>query len=202
MDEVFKALADEGRRALLDALRDRDGQNLGELCEVLPDMTRFGVMKHLRVLEEAHLVVAVRSGRSKLHYLNAVPIREIHDRWISRYSETFATSLLGLAAPATTAVAAPRIKTVVGSAKTDGTRLNLRRAPSAAAERFGSIANGATVWIVCQVSAQRIAGTVRTTTTWNRLANGAYVSDAYIVRPNTTIPACVPAPDPAPAITR
>lgn len=96
MDEVFKALADEGRRALLDALRDRDGQTLGELCDVLPEMTRFGVMKHLRVLEEAHLVVAVRSGRSKLHYLNAVPIREIHDRWISRYSETFAASLLGL----------------------------------------------------------------------------------------------------------
>jgi DNA-binding transcriptional ArsR family regulator len=96
VDEVFKALADEGRRALLDALRGRDGQTLGELCDVLPEMTRFGVMKHLRVLEEAHLVVAVRSGRSKLHYLNAVPIREIHDRWISRYSEPFAASLLGL----------------------------------------------------------------------------------------------------------
>ena len=91
MDEVFKALADEGRRALLDALRGRDGQTLGELCEVLPEMTRFGVMKHLRVLEEAHLVVTERSGRSKLHYLNPVPIREIHDRWISRYAEPFVT---------------------------------------------------------------------------------------------------------------
>ena len=96
VDEVFKALADEGRRALLDALRGRDGQTLNELCEVLPDMTRFGVMKHLHVLEQAHLVVTERSGRSKLHYLNPVPIREIHDRWISRYAEPFVTGLLGL----------------------------------------------------------------------------------------------------------
>ena len=96
MDEVFKALADAGRRALLDALRSRDGQTLNELCEVLPDITRFGVMKHLHVLEEAHLVVTERSGRSKLHYLNPVPIREIHDRWISRYAEPFVTGLLAL----------------------------------------------------------------------------------------------------------
>ena len=96
VDEVFKALADEGRRALLDALRSRDGQTLNELCEVLPDMTRFGVMKHLRVLEDAHLVVTERSGRSKLHYLNPVPIREIHDRWISQYAEPFVTGLLAL----------------------------------------------------------------------------------------------------------
>ena len=96
MDEVFKALADEGRRALLDALRDRDGQTLNELCGVLPDITRFGVMKHLHVLEEAHLVVTERSGRSKLHYLNPVPIREIHDRWISRYAEPFVTGMLAL----------------------------------------------------------------------------------------------------------
>jgi len=96
VDEVFKALADEGRRALLDALRSRDGQTLNELCEVLPDMTRFGVMKHLHVLEQAHLVVTERAGRSKLHYLNPVPIREIHDRWISRYAEPFVTSLLAL----------------------------------------------------------------------------------------------------------
>jgi DNA-binding transcriptional ArsR family regulator len=96
VDEVFKALADEGRRSLLDALRLRDGQSLGELCEVLPEMTRFGVMKHLRVLEEAGLVIVERAGRSKLHYLNPVPIREIHDRWISRYAEPFVTSLLGL----------------------------------------------------------------------------------------------------------
>ena len=96
MDEVFKALADEGRRALLDALRSRDGQTLNELCEVLPDMTRFGVMKHLHVLEDARLVVTERSGRSKLHYLNPVPIREIHDRWISHYAEPLVTSLLAL----------------------------------------------------------------------------------------------------------
>jgi DNA-binding transcriptional ArsR family regulator len=96
VDEVFKALADEGRRALLDALRDRDGQTLNELCEVLPEMTRFGVMKHLQVLEHAHLLVTERSGRSKLHYLNPVPIREIHDRWISRDAEPFVTGLLAL----------------------------------------------------------------------------------------------------------
>jgi DNA-binding transcriptional ArsR family regulator len=96
VDDVFKALADEGRRALLDALRRRDGQTLGELCDVLPDMTRFGVMKHLAVLEAAHLVVTERAGRSKLHYLNPVPIREIHDRWIAHYAEPFVTGLLAL----------------------------------------------------------------------------------------------------------
>jgi DNA-binding transcriptional ArsR family regulator len=96
VDEVFKALADAGRRALLDALRSRDGQTLNELCEVLPDMTRFGVMKHLQVLEQAHLVVTERSGRSKLHYLNPVPIREIHDRWISRYAEPIVVGMLAL----------------------------------------------------------------------------------------------------------
>jgi DNA-binding transcriptional ArsR family regulator len=96
VDEVFKALADPGRRALLDSLRADDGQTLGHLCEVLPEMTRFGVMKHLSVLEQAHLVVVERAGRSKLHYLNPVPIREIHDRWISRYSEPFVTGLLAL----------------------------------------------------------------------------------------------------------
>jgi len=93
MDPVFKALADEGRRMLLDALRDRDGQTLGELCDVLPAMTRFGVMKHLAVLAEAHLVVTDKRGRSKYHYLNPVPIREIHDRWISPYA-THAVALL------------------------------------------------------------------------------------------------------------
>ena len=93
---VFKALADEHRRALLDALRERDGQTLGELCEVAPDMTRFGVMKHLQVLEDAHLVVTERDGRSKRHHLNAVPIREIHDRWISRYAEPHVAGLLEL----------------------------------------------------------------------------------------------------------
>ena len=93
---VFRALADDSRRRLLDALRDRDGRTLGELCDVLPDMTRFGVMKHLRVLEDARLVVAERDGRSKRHHLNPVPIREIHDRWISRYTEPYVVGLLGL----------------------------------------------------------------------------------------------------------
>lgn len=96
MDDVFKALADDGRRALLDALRDRDGRSLTELCDVLPDMTRFGVMKHLRVLEDAHLVLTERSGRSKLHYLNPVPIRNIHDRWISAYTQPIITGLIAL----------------------------------------------------------------------------------------------------------
>lgn len=93
---MFRALADEGRRALLDALRDRDGQTLGELCEVLPDMTRFGVMKHLKVLEEAHLVVTDKRGREKFHYLNPIPIREIHDRWISHYAEPIVVGMLAL----------------------------------------------------------------------------------------------------------
>ena len=98
MDDVFKALADEGRRSLLDALRVRDGQTLGELCDVLPDMTRFGVMKHLRVLEQAHLVVTEKVGRTKLHHLNPVPIREIHDRWISNYAAPYVAGLIALRA--------------------------------------------------------------------------------------------------------
>lgn len=96
MSEVFKALADDGRRALLDALSERDGQTLTELCEVLPDITRFGVMKHLRVLEGAHLVVTERVGRTKVHHLNPVPIRMIHDRWISRFAEPLVAGLLAL----------------------------------------------------------------------------------------------------------
>ena len=93
---VFRALADSGRRALLDALADRDGQSVGELCEVLPELTRFGVMKHLAVLEQAHLVVTERVGRSKHHHLNPVPIRAIHDRWISRFTEPLVAGLLDL----------------------------------------------------------------------------------------------------------
>lgn len=95
-DAVFKALADSSRRILLDALADRDGQSLGELCERLPDMTRFGVMKHLAVLEHAQLVVAEKHGRRKLHYLNPVPIRRVHDRWVSRYTARFASALEGV----------------------------------------------------------------------------------------------------------
>lgn len=96
MDLVFKALADPGRRALLDALHDEDGQTLVQLCAVLPDITRFGVMKHLGVLAEAHLVTTRREGREKRHFLNPVPIREIHDRWISRYAEPWAAALVEL----------------------------------------------------------------------------------------------------------
>jgi DNA-binding transcriptional ArsR family regulator len=84
MEKVFKALADESRRRLLDSLFERSGQTLGDLCRYL-DMTRQAVSKHLAVLEEANLVVTVRLGREKLHYLNPVPIHEIYARWIRKY---------------------------------------------------------------------------------------------------------------------
>jgi DNA-binding transcriptional ArsR family regulator len=84
---IFRALADANRRVLLDRLFERDGQTLGELCGYLPEMTRFGVMKHLGVLEEAGLVTTVKVGREKRHYLNPVPIRLVHDRWISKFAE-------------------------------------------------------------------------------------------------------------------
>jgi uncharacterized protein YndB with AHSA1/START domain len=93
VDAVFKALADPTRRALLDELFRQDGQPLGALVEHFPGMTRFGVMKHLKQLEEAGLVVAKRRGREKLHYLNPVPIRLVHDRWVSKYAEPWAASL-------------------------------------------------------------------------------------------------------------
>ena len=95
VDEVFKALADPTRRRLLDELFARDGQTLTEL-ESAVEMTRYGVMKHLRVLEEADLVVTRRSGREKLHFLNAVPIREVHDRWIDKYTERHVAALVDL----------------------------------------------------------------------------------------------------------
>ena len=94
-DAVFKALADPTRRFLLDRLFERDGRTLGEL-EAELEMTRFGVMKHLRVLEEAGLVTAVRAGREKHHFLNPVPIRLIHDRWISKYAESRVSALADL----------------------------------------------------------------------------------------------------------
>jgi DNA-binding transcriptional ArsR family regulator len=94
-DRVFKALADTTRRHLLDRLFERDGRTLTELESELA-MTRFGVMKHLRVLEDAGLVVVRRSGREKLHYLNPVPIRLIHDRWIDKYTERRVTALVDL----------------------------------------------------------------------------------------------------------
>ena len=94
-DRVFKALGDPTRRFLLDRLFERDGRTLSELESEL-EMTRFGAMKHLRVLEEAGLVVTQRAGREKLHYLNPVPIRLIHDRWIDKYTEHRAAALAQL----------------------------------------------------------------------------------------------------------
>ncbi len=95
MDEVFKALADPTRRSLLDELYREDGQSLTALERRLP-MTRIGVMKHLRVLEEAGLLTTKRRGREKLHFLNPVPIRLVHDRWVSKYAEPWAATLTGL----------------------------------------------------------------------------------------------------------
>lgn len=99
MDAVFKALADPTRRALLDALFAEDGQTLRALEQVIAqqtDMSRFGVMKHLKVLEEAGLVVARKRGREKLHFLNPVPIRLIQDRWVSKYAEPWVDKLTEL----------------------------------------------------------------------------------------------------------
>jgi DNA-binding transcriptional ArsR family regulator len=94
-DRVFKALSDPTRRHLLDRLFERDGRTLTELESEL-EMTRFGVMKHLRLLEDAGLVVSRRQGREKLHFLNAVPIRLIHDRWIHKFAEHRAAALADL----------------------------------------------------------------------------------------------------------
>ena len=95
MDEVFRALADPTRRSLLDELFKEDGQTLTALESRLP-MSRFGVMKHLKVLEEAGLVVTRKSGREKLHFLNPVPIRLIQERWVSKYAEPWAAALTEL----------------------------------------------------------------------------------------------------------
>src|SRR5271170_2234034 len=92
MDTVFKALADSTRRHLLDSLFKHDGQTLSALEKRLP-MTRFGVMKHLKLLEDAHLVVTRREGREKLHFLNTVPIRLLHDRWVSKFTAPWAAAL-------------------------------------------------------------------------------------------------------------
>ncbi len=95
LDAVFRALADPTRRYLLDLLFAQDGRTLSEL-EAELTMTRFGVMKHLKVLEQAGLVISRRSGREKLHFLNAVPIRMLHDRWIDKYTERQVSALLDL----------------------------------------------------------------------------------------------------------
>jgi DNA-binding transcriptional ArsR family regulator len=94
-DLVFKALGDRTRRYLLDLLFERDGRTLGELESGL-EMTRFGVMKHLRLLEDAGLVVTRKSGREKLHFLNPVPIRLVHDRWIDKFTERQVSALVDL----------------------------------------------------------------------------------------------------------
>jgi uncharacterized protein YndB with AHSA1/START domain/DNA-binding transcriptional ArsR family regulator len=96
VEDVFRALADPKRRLLLDKLFERDGQTLTELEAHTPDITRFGVMKHLRVLEDAGLVVTKKIGREKYHYLNAVPIRRIHDRWLDKFTSARARALLDL----------------------------------------------------------------------------------------------------------
>ncbi len=93
---VFKALADDTRRAVLDALFTRDGQTVRALCERFPEMTRFGVMKHLGVLEAANLVTTTRDGRTKLHFLNPVPIQQLADRWISKYAQPFTRAMVDL----------------------------------------------------------------------------------------------------------
>ncbi len=95
MDAVFRALADPTRRDLLDELFREDGQTLSALQSRF-SMTRFGVMKHLRLLEEAGLIVTKRRGREKLHFLNPIPIRLVHDRWVSKYAEPWAATLTGL----------------------------------------------------------------------------------------------------------
>ncbi len=95
MDEVFRALADPTRRALLDRLRKRDGQTLGELCSGM-DMSRQALTKHLRVLQAANLLATRWAGREKHHYLNPVPIRAIADRWISRFAEPWVGALAEL----------------------------------------------------------------------------------------------------------
>jgi DNA-binding transcriptional ArsR family regulator len=94
-NQVFKALADPTRRFLLDLLFEREGRTLTELEQEVA-MTRIGVMKHLRILEDAGLVVTERSGREKLHFLNPVPIRLIHDRWINKYTEHRVSALVEL----------------------------------------------------------------------------------------------------------
>ena len=105
---MFKALAETGRRALLDALFVDDGQCLNELCGVLPDLTRFGVMKHLAVLESAGLLTTEKVGREKRHYLNPIPIQQIHDRWLSKYAQRLSSAMTGLKRDLETPIPATR----------------------------------------------------------------------------------------------
>lgn len=102
MADVFRALADPTRRAILDSLFAADGQTVTELCARFTEMTRFGVMKHLAVLAEADLVVTMRQGRTKRHFLNPVPIEQIAHRWISKYAAPYAQALVDLDTEVTT----------------------------------------------------------------------------------------------------
>lgn len=111
MDEVFRALADPTRRRLLDALFEQDGQTLGAL-EARSPLSRFGVMKHLRVLEDAGLISTRRAGREKHHYLNPVPIRLLYERWVSKYAEPWAAALTGLKRELEEPMAASQVYTV------------------------------------------------------------------------------------------
>jgi DNA-binding transcriptional ArsR family regulator/uncharacterized protein YndB with AHSA1/START domain len=113
--DVFRALADPTRRAILDALFAADGQSVGALCALSPEMTRFGVMKHLGVLEEANLVTTAKSGRTKLHYLNPLPIALIAHRWISKYAAPFTEALVDL----DDQLAHPHAPTTLGGAVMD-----------------------------------------------------------------------------------
>lgn len=96
MDDVFKALADDTRRGLLDALFVHDGLSVSTLCEQFPSMTRFGVMKHLAVLHSANLVTTRKVGRRTLQYLNPIPLQQIADRWISKFSQPFTRAMVDL----------------------------------------------------------------------------------------------------------
>jgi len=97
-DALFRALNDRSRRVLLDTLREQDGQTLGELCTQLPQMTRYGVMNHLRVLEEGGLIATHKAGRKKYHYLNVVPLQELHQRWLTKFTEPVSATLSSLKA--------------------------------------------------------------------------------------------------------
>ena len=98
MDDVFKAISDPSRRLLMDRLVDADGQTLSELCAYLPGMTRYGVMSHLRVLEDAGLITTRKVGRSKHHYLNPVPIQQIYMRWMAKYAQPIVGRMAGVKA--------------------------------------------------------------------------------------------------------
>ena len=95
-DDVFRALADPTRRSVLDALVATDGQTVQQLCDRFQSMTRFGVMKHLAILEAANLVTTCRVGRTKQHFLNPVPIQQVADRWISKFAAPFTRAMVGL----------------------------------------------------------------------------------------------------------